>query len=275
MENVSQTVANDTLRHEYVTLYLYDWNFPSFDTKKMSWIEQMFGKYYNIKTGMPETLDHAARTAKRFLDNYFDGIDRYDVNAVTDALITSYVDVIGDPYSVYRTPEEGGDYTQSLAGYFGGIGVTVEYDHVEKTVQIISVNPNSPAAGAGILTGDYIIGVDGKSIDVIGYDKAVHDDSEIALLVGDITVAARGIYFAVLIIYALGYAIGYEMVGEGLCPAEIHVTAAVQVLCGRAREIVVKVAAAYDVIALVILGFHIVHKHSHLRRSYIVAAAVC
>ena len=36
MENVSQTVANDTLRHEYVTLYLYDWNFPSFDTKKMS-----------------------------------------------------------------------------------------------------------------------------------------------------------------------------------------------------------------------------------------------
>ena len=213
LENVAATVEKDRFEHDYVTLYLYDWNFPSFDTKKLSWVEQMFGRYYNLKEGMPQTLDHAVKTAQHFLDNYYDDIDRYDVTAVTDALVTSYVDVIGDPYSVYRTPTEGDDYTQSLSGQFGGVGVTVEYDHTKKTVMIISVNENSPASSVGLLAGDYIIGVDDKKIEDIGYDRIVdhirgkvgtdvtvtvkRDDKELSFTMTRATIEDRTVSYAI------------------------------------------------------------------------------
>ena len=171
--SIAETVANDTYGHEYVTLYLYDWNLPAFDTKKLSWVEEVFKQSFNLKSGLPATLAHAELTAKHFLENYYDTVDKEDKNTVTDALITSYVYVIGDPYSVYRTPDESDDYSQSLSGFFGGIGVTVEYDHTKKTVMVISVNEDGPAKGAGILAGDYIVGVDGESIDTIGYDRIV------------------------------------------------------------------------------------------------------
>lgn len=169
--NIASTVENDRYNYDYVTLYLYDWQFPSFDTKKLSWVEQKFIQYYNVTEGMPETLDHAVMTAEKFLEKYYDTIDLLDVTAVTDALITSYIEVIGDPYSLYRTPDESADFSQSMSGHFGGIGVAVEYDHVNNTVLVISVTDGGPAHGAGILPGDYIVGADGNRIEDVGYDN--------------------------------------------------------------------------------------------------------
>lgn len=172
-ENIAATLENDTENNSYVFLYLFDWEMPAFDTQKVFWVEELFYRYYNVKEGLPKTLDHAVLTANHFLDNHYDLIDKGDKNAVTEALIDSYITVIGDPYSVYRSPEENVEYDQNLSGSFGGIGVTVEYDHQKKTVMVSAVNIGSPAETAGISVGDYIVGVDGKSIDEIGYDKMV------------------------------------------------------------------------------------------------------
>ncbi len=173
-ENISASEGKEST-NEYVYEYLYEWGLPSFDTEKLGLVEQLFDKYYNIKTGLPETRDHAVMCAESFLETYYDTIDITDATAVTDVLVTLYVDLIGDPYSVYRTPDESNQYEADLSGEFGGIGVTVEYDHQKKTVMISSVHIGGSAEKAGMAVGDYIIGVDGRSIDELGYDKMVND----------------------------------------------------------------------------------------------------
>ena len=76
-----------------------------------------------------------------------------------------------------------------------------------------------------------VVGVGKGSIDVfnllaghvVRYDKAVHDDSEVADLVGDITVAAGGVEYLACIVGATGKAFWQHVGGEGLCPTEICV----------------------------------------------------
>lgn len=73
--------------------------------------------------------------------------------------IKGLVDSLGDPASVYLTPEETEEFESASQGkYFEGIGAELGYDNG----QIIIVSPleGSPAKEAGIRPGDYIIKVD-------------------------------------------------------------------------------------------------------------------
>ena len=174
-EKMAETVAEDTQNYKYVGYYLDDWGFPAFDSfKVMSWAENVFQKYYNFEDGLGDTLSHAVATAEHFLINYYDEINLNDKQAVTDAIITSYVYVIGDPYSVYRTPVEFENYDTDMSGKFGGIGVVVEYNHTDETIRVSSINIDSPAEAAGFRVGDYIIAVEGEAISDIGYLNAVY-----------------------------------------------------------------------------------------------------
>ncbi len=174
-QNIAESVAEDTKNYEYVGYYLHDWGFPDFDSfKVMSWAENVFQRFYNLEGGLGDTLEHAVKTAEHFLENYYDEIDLKDKRAVTDAIIASYVYVIGDPYSVYRTPAEYENYDTDMSGKFGGIGVVVEYNHTEETIRVSSVNIDSPAEAAGFRVGDYIIAVEGEAVSDIGYLNAVY-----------------------------------------------------------------------------------------------------
>lgn len=174
-ENIENSLTYDTKNYKYVGYYLDDWGFPSFDSfKVIDWAENVFQNNYNYEGGLGDTLTHAAKTAEHFLENYYDNINLKDRAAVTDAIISSYVYVIGDPYSVYRTPDEYENYSTDMSGKFGGIGVVVEYNHTDETIRVSSINIDSPAEAAGFRVGDYIIGVNGESIADIGYLNAVY-----------------------------------------------------------------------------------------------------
>ena len=155
--------------YKYVWNYLVDFGLPEFDKTKFTWAENIFHYNFNLEGGLPYVFDHARITAITFIEKYYDTIDKEDKGDVTDALITCYVDAIGDRYSVYRTPVEQEDYNDDMSGNFGGIGVVIEYDHEAETLMVSSVYIDSPAEKAGILVGDYIVGVDGKTIEEIGY----------------------------------------------------------------------------------------------------------
>ena len=173
--NIAESVRENTKNYKYVGYYLDLWDMPEFDTYKfMTWAENVFKAYYNFEGGLGDTFTHAVQTAEHFLENYYDEIDLTDKGAVTDALIASYVYVIGDPYSVYRTPDEYEDFDEDMSGRFGGIGVVVEYNHTDETIRVSSVNIDSPAEAAGFRVGDYIIAVDGESVADIGYMNAVY-----------------------------------------------------------------------------------------------------
>ncbi len=160
--------------YNYVTSYLRVWRLPAFDSDKFKWAELVFQNYYNLDTGMPEVLKHAQDTATSFMETYYDNIDLSDKESVTNALIDCYVTAVGDPYSIYRTPELYDDYNTDMSGKFGGIGVVVEYDHTNETIMIASVYKDSPAEAAGIKVGDFVYAVEDKTVAEIGYLNVVY-----------------------------------------------------------------------------------------------------
>jgi carboxyl-terminal processing protease len=83
---------------------------------------------------------------------------------------------IGDPYTRYETPQRSAISRQDLEGSYGGIGV---YFHsVDKRPTVTDPIPDTPAAKAGMLSGDIIARVDGH--DTTG----LSDDEVIALIRG-------------------------------------------------------------------------------------------
>ena len=75
--------------------------------------------------------------------------------------VRGMVDALDDPYSSYLDSEAYEMTASDLTGTFEGIGAYVGYD--EGRIVIIAPIPGSPADGAGIRSGDVIMGVDGES----------------------------------------------------------------------------------------------------------------
>ena len=67
-----------------------------------------------------------------------------------------------DRYSEYFSPEALESFNESLEGRFSGIGVSIK--PVEQGVEVTKVFRHSPAEGAGIEVGDFIVSVEGKPI---------------------------------------------------------------------------------------------------------------
>ncbi len=173
-ESISASLTEDKKNFDRVSKYYVYWGMPDFDAEKMTDTESIFKYNYNYAGGMPDTLEHAASSARHFLEYYYDQTDLEDKTAVTHALISSYVDVLDDPYAVYRVPVENDDYTLGMSGKFGGIGVTILYDDENETVTVESINIGSPAEAAGFAVGDMLYAVDGVKISDIGYRNAVY-----------------------------------------------------------------------------------------------------
>lgn len=76
-----------------------------------------------------------------------------------------------DPHSVYLTREAFEDLQTNTTGEFSGLGLEVGMDN--GYVKIIAPIDGSPAAEAGLLTGDIILKLNGKPIKGMGLDEAI------------------------------------------------------------------------------------------------------
>ena len=170
-DDLTDNIIGETdLKKDRVSDYLDAWSFPLFSSSRLNEVEDIFEDYFY--KDIPTAYESASLTAARFIDNYYDKTDLTDKEAVTDALITCYVDVVGDKYSIYRTPEEYDDYSFNMSGNTGGIGVTVTQSE-EGYIEVLETTESGSAAAAGILAGDLIIKVDGKTVEELGgYSKA-------------------------------------------------------------------------------------------------------
>lgn len=95
---------------------------------------------------------------------YFDKTKLNQVKMVYGA-IEGMVAALGDPYTSFLPPSENKVVEEDLSGNFEGVGIQIGY----KGTQLAVVAPlsGSPAEKAGIMAGDYIVGVkdDVKDID--------------------------------------------------------------------------------------------------------------
>lgn len=76
--------------------------------------------------------------------------------------VEEVVEGLGDPYSVYFTPEQYQDFLVSTQGNFGGVGLQVELK--DGYVTVVAPLENTPAARVGIKRGDRILAVNGENV---------------------------------------------------------------------------------------------------------------
>ncbi len=79
-----------------------------------------------------------------------------------------------DPHSSYITPHEYKQFEKQSEGKFGGVGIQVGFGR-QNTGQltVISPMPGTPAYEAGVLAGDLILKIDGKSTENMRMNEAV------------------------------------------------------------------------------------------------------
>lgn len=87
-------------------------------------------------------------------------------------MIKGYVDSYKDPYTVFFPPQEAKSFAQNVQGSFGGVGMNVGMK--DGSVVVIAPLKDSPAMKAGILAGDTIVAVDGKSMVGLSSEEAVN-----------------------------------------------------------------------------------------------------
>jgi carboxyl-terminal processing protease len=76
-----------------------------------------------------------------------------------------------DPHSSYLTPDEFAIFEGETSGKFGGVGVEVDFR--DDTATVIAPIEGSPAARAGIRSGDQIVAIDGKPVRGEHLDKLI------------------------------------------------------------------------------------------------------
>lgn len=69
--------------------------------------------------------------------------------------IKGMVASLGDPYTVYLTPEENKSSNEDLAGEFGGVGISLGYK--DGTLAVMTTLSSTPAEKAGLKTNDLIL----------------------------------------------------------------------------------------------------------------------
>ena len=143
------------------------WGFPSFNRIMVFNVESCYHNSYYKE--LPSNSELATKAADYFIENYYDIIDLSDKTAVTQGLANSFIAAVGDKYGIYRTKEEQQDYSSGLSGKIVGIGVAIKKSD-DGLILVSSPIKDSPAEKAGILSGDFIIAIDGtyvKATDLI------------------------------------------------------------------------------------------------------------
>lgn len=95
----------------------------------------------------------------RLEDKYVD-VDNVQNDQMVYGAIKGMVDAIGDPYTVFMTPEETAEFSSNLEGKLEGIGA--ELTVKDKNLIVVSPLRGSPAEKAGLLPKDIIYKIDEK-----------------------------------------------------------------------------------------------------------------
>ncbi|MDE0968299.1 MAG: S41 family peptidase [Octadecabacter sp.] len=114
-----------------------------------------------------EQLDLFGDIFERIRAQYVEDVDEAAlIEAAIDGMLTSL-----DPHSSYLSPEDAADMRETTRGEFGGLGIEVTQE--EGFIKVVSPIDGTPAAEAGIESGDFITRVDGENLLGLTLDEAV------------------------------------------------------------------------------------------------------
>lgn len=115
-----------------------------------------------------EQLDLFGDIFERIRAQYVEEVDERElIQAAINGMLTSL-----DPHSSYLPPEDYSEMREQTRGEFGGLGIEVTQE--EGFVKVVSPIDGTPAAEAGIKSGDFITQVNGESLMGLTLDEAVN-----------------------------------------------------------------------------------------------------
>ena len=117
-------------------------------------------EYYELYKLLVDTMDQVER-------NYVKEIDRREL---MEAAIGGILGKL-DPYSAYINPKQMGRFRSTVESEFGGIGIQITLEGGQ--LKIISPLVGTPAYRAGLMAGDQIVEIEGKSTAGITLNAAV------------------------------------------------------------------------------------------------------
>jgi len=89
------------------------------------------------------------------------------IEGAIDGLVRSY----GDPYTSYLPKTEAAFFDEDISGNFSGVGMEVGMRN--NVVTIIAPLSGTPAEAAGVMSGDYIVAIDGETTEGMTVERAV------------------------------------------------------------------------------------------------------
>jgi len=114
-----------------------------------------------------EQLDLFGDIFERIRAQYVEQVDAGElVEAAINGMLTSL-----DPHSSYLPPKDFDDMREQTRGEFGGLGIEVTQQ--DGFVKVVSPIDGTPAAEAGIQSGDFITHVNGESLLGLTLDQSV------------------------------------------------------------------------------------------------------
>ncbi|MBV9992727.1 MAG: S41 family peptidase [Alphaproteobacteria bacterium] len=112
-------------------------------------------------------LDLFADAFRSVRQNYVRPVqDKELVNAAIEGMVSEL-----DPHSSYMDPKNYADMQIQTKGEFGGVGIEVTME--DGLIKVISPIDDTPAAKAGIKTGDFIAAIDGVAIQGMALNDAI------------------------------------------------------------------------------------------------------
>ncbi len=112
----------------------------------------------------------------RLFDEVFQHVRRDYVDTMADSTLyrRAAAGVIGelhDPHSVFLDPKRLSRLEESTSGHYAGVGI--QMDVRDSGITVIGTLPGTPAERAGIVTGDRIVEIDGKTTHGLTSDEAL------------------------------------------------------------------------------------------------------
>ena len=105
-----------------------------------------------------ENLDLFSEVFERIRKDYVEEVDDTDlIRGAINGMLSSL-----DPHSGYMSTEQMEKSREETTGEFGGLGIEVTLEN--GFVKVVSPIDDTPAAEAGIQSGDYIIEIEGESV---------------------------------------------------------------------------------------------------------------
>jgi len=123
------------------------------------------------KDSVYPNLELFADVLEKVRTEYVDG-QNLTYHDLVYAALRGMIDSL-DPHSEFMDPQEYQDLQSDTEGAFGGLGLVVSIK--DNYITVITPMDNSPGFRAGILAGDRIVKINGKSAEKLSLEEAVDD----------------------------------------------------------------------------------------------------